>query len=142
MTMIKNRMPLSPRLNIEETNRPLSPHLYLYKAQLTSFVSIFHRISGSILSLSFIVLAFVFYLDVLFSEHYILYCLGLVLETYGYWFFISLSYLLLTFFCLHVFNGMRHLIWDLGLGLDVKNVYITGSVVLTSTSLILILLLL
>jgi succinate dehydrogenase / fumarate reductase cytochrome b subunit len=139
--MIKKNMPLSPRLNREEINRPLSPHLYIYKSQLTSIVSIFHRITGSVLSLSFIVLAFVFYLDVLFSEHYILYYIGLILETYGYWFFISLSYLLLTFLCLHFFNGMRNLIWDLGLGLDVKNVYTTGFVVLTITSVILILIL-
>ena len=38
--------------------RPLSPHLQIYQPQLTSLMSILHRLSGVFLSLGSVVLAY------------------------------------------------------------------------------------
>lgn len=122
---------------MEKKNRPLSPHLTIYKPQITSIVSIFHRISGSILALSLILFSFIFYLDTTFSEYYLLYYVVFNCELYAYWFLISLINFLFVIICFHFCNGLRHLCWDFGFGLDIKNVYITGLVVLAITSVIL-----
>ena len=41
-------------MQIHKDNRSLSPHLYVYKPQITSVVSIFHRITGSLLAIIFL----------------------------------------------------------------------------------------
>lgn len=122
-------------------NRPLSPHLTVYRPQITSIVSIFHRISGSVLSLSFMSIAFISILDVIFSEYYFFYNVFFEIEIYLYWFLITLGYFIIILLSFHICNGIRHLIWDLGLGLDIKNVYITGSIVLSITSFVLLIIL-
>nr|BAJ22105.1 succinate dehydrogenase cytochrome subunit 3 [Cycas taitungensis] len=98
-------------------NRPLSPHLTIYKPQLTSTFSILHRISGAFLATM-----------VLFS---LLFCLeiGLISFTYGnfYQFSFSVNFpkfilglvnLTLLALCYHMSNGVRHLWWDLGFFLE------------------------
>ena len=39
-------------------NRPLSPHLSVYKPQITAMLSIYHRITGAVLSLAIVLLLF------------------------------------------------------------------------------------
>ena len=58
-------------------NRAISPHLTIYKPQITSLISIFHRISGSFLSMFVLFIVLVIQFDILFSEyflHYVLIC--------------------------------------------------------------------
>lgn len=123
-------------------NRPLSPHLTIYKAQITSLVSIFHRISGTCLALTAIFLLLVFSMDIVLSEYYLSYSQIFTIQTYAYWFFSSLGYLLLSLCIFHVSNGIRHLIWDTCMGLESRNVTNTGILVLTSSLLILFFILL
>ena len=95
-------------------SRPLSPHLQVYKPQITSVLSISHRISGVFLSLGlltmslFIVLLALgkdsFFLWILFSSSF----LG-ELILFGWVFALSF----------HMFNGIRHLFWDYGIGLTI-----------------------
>ena len=95
-------------------SRPLSPHLQVYKPQITSVLSISHRISGVFLSLGlltmslFIVLLALgkdsFFLWILFSSSF----LGEVI-LFGWVFAMSF----------HMFNGIRHLFWDYGIGLTI-----------------------
>ena len=95
-------------------SRPLSPHLQVYKPQITSVLSISHRISGVFLSLGlltmslFIVLLALgkdsFFLWILFSSSF----LGEVI-LFGWVFALSF----------HMFNGIRHLFWDYGIGLTI-----------------------
>jgi succinate dehydrogenase cytochrome b556 subunit len=110
--------------------RPLSPHLTIYKPQLTSVLSIFHRITGSLLGLS-IVLSFVLFYNSLFymgsSFQYSIsfdffYMFATLVLTIGYFIVFMMSY--------HLLNGIRHLSWDLALGLEIKNLYTTGMIVL------------
>ena len=105
-------------------NRPLSPHLSVYRPQLTSVLSILHRGTGIVLSLS--VLLFVLWLAALsagpetFAKADAL--TGNVL--------IQLVILGGVFsFFYHLCNGIRHLWWDMGKGLEIEQAYRSGWIV-------------
>jgi succinate dehydrogenase / fumarate reductase cytochrome b subunit len=121
-------------------NRAISPHLTIYKPQITSLISIFHRISGSFLSMFILFLVLVIQFDILFSEYFLHYALICMCSIYFTWLFKSVFILIFGLLFFHICNGLRHLSWDFGFGLDIKNVYITGLVVLTIACAILILL--
>jgi succinate dehydrogenase cytochrome b556 subunit len=109
--------------------RPLSPHLTIYKPQLTSVLSIFHRITGSLLSLSIISSFALFYSSLFYTgsgfqysvSFDFFYMLSTFVLTIGYFIVFMMSY--------HLLNGIRHLSWDLALGLEIKNLYTTGMIV-------------
>jgi len=122
-------------------NRTLSPHLTIYKPQITSIVSIFHRISGSILSFSVILFWLCFCLDNCFSEYYIIYFFVSYFELYLFWLIAILLNFLAILICFHVINGFRHISWDSLFGLDIKNVNTTGLLVLTISTLFILVLL-
>lgn len=115
---------------MKKKNRPLAPHLTIYTPQITSIVSIFHRISGSVLALSFISVVFFIYLDLSFSEFYVFYNVGFLSQIYLHLVLIIISNFIFMLICFHFFNGVRHLVWDLAIGLDNKNISITGLLVL------------
>jgi succinate dehydrogenase / fumarate reductase cytochrome b subunit len=111
--------------------RPLSPHLQVYKPQLTSFSSISHRISGVVLSAAALMLT-----------------VGLLALSHGAAAFERfmgfadswIGRLIVGAFVLasvyHWLNGIRHLLWDTGWGLDLKRAYATGWAVMIATPLI------
>lgn len=92
--------------------RPLSPHVLIYRAQLSSILSIFHRVTGVILvaGVTFLWLS----LSVIspLRAQYIAYLTGYCLNTYLAWVGIVMS--ALAFVCLlyHILSGIRHLLWD------------------------------
>ena len=105
--------------------RPLSPHLQVYKPQLTSFMSILHRLTG--VGLSFGIVLFVAWLAALAngSESYagfLTYAHSLIGQV--------LLFGITAAFFYHLCNGIRHLVWDAGAGLDIKTAYKTGYAVL------------
>jgi succinate dehydrogenase / fumarate reductase, cytochrome b subunit len=113
--------------------RPLSPHLQIYKPQLTSVLSIGHRATG--LALAFGTIFLVGWLVAAAS--------GDAAFASAQWFFGSwLGLLMLLGWCFcfffHLCNGLRHLAWDAGYGFELPNVYRSGwtvigaSVVLTA----------
>ena len=108
--------------------RPLSPHLQVYRWQLTSVMSILHRATGIALSLGAILLVWWLvaaatgpnaYLRV---QHFLGSWIGLVL-LFGW--SLALFY--------HLCNGIRHLWWDSGLGFELRQVYATGWTVIAAT---------
>ncbi len=106
-------------------NRPLSPHLQIYRPQLTSVLSIFHRGTGVFLSIG--IAALVYWLTALSQgpEPYA----GAV-AVFG-----SLPGKLLLLgwafsFFFHLLNGVRHLFWDAGKGFELSQVYFSGWAVL------------
>lgn len=127
---------------MKKKNRPLAPHLTIYTPQITSIVSIFHRISGSILTLTFIFIILTIYLDFAFSEFSGFYLTSLFLYDYSYWILVILSNFVFMLICFHFCNGIRHLVWDFGIGLDNKNISITGFLVLGISSICLLIILL
>jgi succinate dehydrogenase / fumarate reductase, cytochrome b subunit len=106
-------------------DRPLSPHLQIYRWELTMVLSILHRMTGVALSVGLLLLvcwllaaaagpeAFEPVQALLGSP------LGLLL-LFGWTF--ALFY--------HLGNGVRHLVWDIGLGLERRQARISGWVVI------------
>ena len=116
---------------LDPGNRPLSPHLQVYRLQLTSILSITHRISGVALSLGAVV--WVLWLVAVASgpEAYV------VAQRWGGSFVgqvAMLGWTLALFY--HLCNGVRHLAWDLGYGFELPMVYRSGWAVIGGTVLL------
>ena len=102
-------------------NNPLSPHLQIYKWQISSLLSIAHRIVGVINILAITIIC-IWSLSLLLGiENY--QSIDFFLKTFfGKFIAVSLCWT----FSFHVLNELRHLIWDLGYGFDLKISKITG----------------
>ena len=109
-------------------NRPLSPHLSVYQPQLTSILSIFHRISGGFLATFFLFSIWCIQFCELNLTFFPVYNYFFSMTTQFNWLVISLFNLALVAFCYHVTNGIRHLLWDFGFFLDLSKVYATGTI--------------
>jgi len=107
--------------NRQPRQRPLSPHLQVYKPQLTSVLSIMHRITGvalAVFSLTWVIwlLALAAGPAALTGFHLIVtHPIGTAVGVAVSW---SLFY--------HLFNGIRHLIWDTGNWLSLRSAYASG----------------
>lgn len=112
-------------------NRPLSPHLTIYKPQITSVLSIIHRITGIILSSS--VLGIIVWLMALQQGRQTYYSHQ---QFYHHFFGKTIMLIWLGCFYYHLANGIRHLFWDMGYGFDLKTVYKSGFFVLGWTSIL------
>ena len=109
--------------------RPLSPHLQVYRPQLTSILSITHRASGVVLTTGTLVLA-LWLIAVASGPKTFAIMAAIVGHPLGQ--FVLFGYSVALFY--HACNGIRHLGWDLGLGLTIPDVYRSGYVVLGVTS--------
>ncbi|CAH0553348.1 unnamed protein product [Brassicogethes aeneus] len=101
--------------------RPQSPHLTIYAPQLTSMLSISHRATGMVLGAYAVGLgmgALVFPDDIP--------CWVEALECYNPALLTSVKFMLSFPLTYHFWNGIRHLIWDTGKFLTIKEVYLTG----------------
>ncbi len=108
--------------------RPLSPHLQIYKPQITSVLSILHRITGAV-ALSGVLFVVLWLVAVAQSNQGLLDILqsGIALVYLFIW---SAS------ICYHLCNGIRHLLWDAAIGLEMQQVRTTGVLVLVATVLL------
>ena len=105
--------------------RPLSPHLQIYKPQLTSILSILHRASGIALSMGSLILVFWVIALTLGDATYTLY-LNIINNWFGKLILFGFTFALFY----HLSNGIRHLFWDAGYGYDLKQAYMSGSLVI------------
>ena len=94
-------------------NRPLSPHLTIYRFAYTMALSIAHRITGVALSVGVIVLVLWLAALACGEQTY-----GAYLGFAGSWPFRLLLALWVVAFVYHFCNGIRHLFWDAGKGLE------------------------
>ena len=112
--------------------RPLSPHLQVYRWQLTSVLSILHRASGIALSVGTLLLVYWLIAAAAGPESFAT-AQGFIGSILGRILLLGWSWALFYHLC----NGIRHLFWDAGHGFDLKTVYTSGwtvvgaSVVLT-----------
>ncbi|MFU8831618.1 MAG: succinate dehydrogenase, cytochrome b556 subunit [Wenzhouxiangella sp.] len=102
-------------------NRPLSPHLQVYRPQLTTVLSIAHRATGVVLSLGMVVVV-AWLLALAAGPEAYGRINGLLASVPGLVFLLVWTYAL--FF--HLFNGIRHLLWDAGWLLDLRGAYASG----------------
>ena len=116
--------------------RPLSPHLQVYKPQLTSVLSITHRGTGVFLSLGALVLTY-WLVSLAVSEE--LFNSFHLHTTFWYGKLFLIGFVFSLYY--HLSNGIRHLFWDIGLGLEISTTYKSGyftifiSIVLTLATL-------
>ena len=110
------------------TNRPLSPHLQIYRPQLTSVLSITHRMTGFALSLIILFSPMIIYFLTYSTETH-----QIIINIFQNIFIKVLFSLALFGLLYHLCNGIRHLAWDAGYGLDLDSSYISGYVVLASS---------
>ena len=90
-------------------NRPLSPHLQVYKLPLTGIISIAHRITGVLLAVGLIFFVYVVAVIASGNETYIAMqtVMNATICRLIYWAFIYALFF-------HLCHGVRHLIWDVG----------------------------
>ena len=102
-------------------NRPLSPHLGIYRWQITMTMSIVHRATGIWLSLGTLALVYWLIAAAAGPDAY-----TAAQALFGGW--ISQILLWTWVFCLffHLCNGIRHLFWDSGRGFAIRTFYVTG----------------
>ncbi len=104
--------------------RPLSPHLQVYKPQITSVMSIAHRLTGFALSVG--TLLFVAWLwSAAYNEDYYLFWQKLASQWWAHLLLAGWTFAIYYHLC----NGIRHLFWDMGRGFDLKNVTRSGLLV-------------
>lgn len=111
--------------DVNRGNRPLSPHLTIYRPQLTSMTSIFVRLTGNALIVAALMIVWWFvaaaagpdafatadgFLRSWFGD------LVFFLSTWAVWY--------------HLLGGVRHLIWDMGYGLEVEKAETMGLIMI------------
>lgn len=118
-----------------QNKRPLSPHLQVYRPQLTSTLSFLHRFTGVVLALGTLLLVYWLAAAAGGPESFET-AQALIGSWLGQLFLLGWTYALFYHLC----NGIRHLYWDAGFGFELPDVYRTGwavvaaSVVLTLAS--------
>lgn len=108
--------------------RPVSPHLSIYRWPVTMTLSILHRASGVTLSVGFILLA-VWLVSAAEGREAHERLAALLQSAGGRIALVGLSFA----FFFHMSNGIRHLIWDLGYGFEIRQANASSWVVLVAT---------
>lgn len=112
-------------------NRPLSPHLQVYRWQLTSVLSILHRASGVLLAIGTLLVVYVLLALASGPQAY-----AEARATLGSWPGQALLFGWSVALFYHLCNGIRHLCWDAGLGFELPAVYRSGYAVIVATVLL------
>jgi len=125
--------------DVNRGNRPLSPHLQIYRPQLTSMTSILTRITGNALLIGALLIVWWFLAASTGPEAFA--TANAVITS---WFGDLVMFGSLWALWYHSLSGVRHLIWDTGRGLEIETAeklgwaIIGGSVVLTILTVIVI----
>ena len=125
--------------DVNRGNRPLSPHLQIYRPQMTSMTSIFTRITGNALLVAALMIVWWFVAAAMGPEAFAT-ADGFVTSWFGD------LVMLLSVWALwyHLLAGVRHLIWDTGHGLEISQaetmgyIAIGGAFVLTLITILIV----
>ncbi len=115
--------------DVNRGNRPLSPHLQVYRLPLAAITSILNRITGVGMTLAAILIVWWFAAGA-FSASYFEVVDGLLTSILGHLILIGS----LAALWYHMLNSMRHLIWDTGRMMDVETVEKSSYVVFAGTA--------
>ncbi len=113
--------------------RPISPHLQIYAPLINMMMSIVHRITGAALYFGTLLVAWWLLAAATSAEH-----LATANAVLGSWFGLLVLFGFSWAMIHHLLGGVRHLIWDLGRGFDLKTVdllswgTLVGSILLTA----------
>ncbi len=114
--------------------RPLSPHLQVYRPQITSTMSIFHRITGVALAAGALLLVW-FLVAAATSDAAFGRVAWFIGSPVGYLLLFGWTVALWYQFC----NGIRHLFWDFGKGFELPQVHASGKAVFAATAVLTVL---
>lgn len=114
-----------------ERSRPLSPHLQIYKPQITSILSILHRITGVINMGGLLILA-AWLIAASISDNAYAQMQWLMGSLLGIAALVVWSWTVFYHLC----NGIRHLFWDMGIGFEIAQVTRSGQIVLLVSGLL------
>lgn len=125
--------------DVNRGSRPLSPHLTIYRPQLTSISSILTRITGNALLLGAMLIVWWLFAAAT-SEAYFNLANAVLTSFVGYVILLGSVWALWY----HLLAGIRHLIWDNAVGLEIENAeklgwaVIIGSVILTVLTIVIV----
>jgi succinate dehydrogenase / fumarate reductase cytochrome b subunit len=108
--------------------RPLAPNIQIYRPQLTSVLSILHRITGVTLSVGAIVLVIWLLAAARGPQAY-----AVVQGAIASWIGQVVLFGTMFAFFLHFCGGIRHLVWDTVHGFELRSIYISGWAVMTAS---------
>lgn len=114
-------------------SRPISPHLTIYRPQPTSVLSIFHRITGVVMSLCLVIYVIIAKYISLGISFYDVYLLNFYINNNIDWLVLSALFFIVFSIYYHFGNGIRHLFWDNVNGLDLESIYSTGNILILSS---------
>lgn len=114
--MITNTSDPSKLLPQQRLNRPVSPHLTIYRPQVTWYLSAFNRITGAALSGPLYLFSMAYLAAPMLGWHLDSASLVTAFATLPIVAKILLKATVAFPFAFHSFNGVRHLVWDLGRG--------------------------
>ena len=134
MNFCKKNILISNKVSVLQykmsSNRPLSPHLSIYKKVLTAVFSIFHRFTGICLSLGAVLLSIWIILIALGPTYYSMFqtlSSLIIFKIFLFLWTIAIFY--------HLYNGIRYLFWSYGKLMDLGTVYISGYIVIILSTL-------
>ena len=107
--------------------RPLSPHLQIYKPQITSVLSITHRMTGVFLSIGLLAIVYYFY-SLTAGEDTFEATRTMLKSPLGLLFLFAWTFSLFY----HLSNGIRHLFWDIGKGFELEDMQKSGWLVIVA----------
>lgn len=110
-------------------NRPLSPHLQIYRLPMLALMSITHRATGVALAMGLMLLGW-WLGAAAYGPNAFAVVQGFMGSILGY--LILFGFTVSLFY--HLCNGIRHLLWDTGWGYEIPQAYGSGRVVLGATA--------
>ena len=113
---------------MNDSKNPLSPHLQIYRWHISSLLSITHRISG-VINLLALILIFFWLIFLSLGENNYQSFLLIINSFIGKFILIGFTWSM----SFHLLSGIRHLVWDLGYGFEIKTANITGGIVIISS---------
>lgn len=117
--------------SMRRPERPLSPHLQIYRWSVTMFSSIFHRITGIALGAGTLIVAWWLIATAMGPDAYADFA-----AVSGHWFGRLVLLGFTVAFTYHLLNGIRHLVWDSGLGFQPPTARFTGWLVVILTGIL------
>jgi len=111
--------------------RPMSPHLQIYRLPLTALLSVLHRATGAALFAGMLIMVMVLTALALGEQSWAV-MHNILASWFGLLVLIGLTFSLYYHLC----NGIRHMLWDIGYCLEKKSLTKTGLIVLISSLLL------
>lgn len=114
-----------------QDQRPMSPHLQIYKLPLTAKLSILHRMTGAALFIALFIMVIVLF-ALASGEQSWIYMQAILASWLGQLVLFGMTFSLYYHLC----NGIRHLFWDAGLFMEKESLLKTGMIVIISSVLL------